>query len=369
MERTETPPPLPKRQKKTVFYNISFFSELLKKGEKYITMNSHYALFIDDFTLLKDNTDFFLKIINSKKYEKFIAKDFSTLQYIESIIPDKSNIFLELLDDFQNKDRSYINAKAFVKTELILPITYILWNPTLNDIQKISSIYNKTSFGGFAPFGADFITKEEVKIINEIAANLGFKWQDLSDLDKLILLSSYLQNRVQYVDENNVSYASTGTYITSSGAINPTLKMVNNPINVILNKYGICGGIANATTLLLNNCYVNINAHTLLGESHFWNLVKIEDKYYFHDNTWAITRNKNRYPESLKAHSFSQDYLLFGQETAKSIGHHNPSCYFPQSIKEDYPPLIIDEHVKKLSKTFKFTNYDEPVFPSHLKRD
>ena len=48
----------------------------------------------------------------------------------------------------------------------------------------------------------------------------------------------------------------------------------------------------------------------------------MDGKDYYIDNTWNITRNPNKFEETLKAREFTTKYTLFGSDTAKIIGHH-----------------------------------------------
>lgn len=86
------------------------------------------------------------------------------------------------------------------------------------------------------------------------------------------------------------------------------------------------------------------------------------------DNTWNITRNPDKFDESLKAKSFCSEYLLFGEETANKIGHHIPDGCVPNIENNDFNKDIIDCKIKKLSNITDFANYEEPVFKSKIQR-
>ncbi len=102
--------------------------------------------------------------------------------------------------------------------------------------------------------------------------------------------------------------------------------------------------------------------------SHAWNSIEINGKHYSIDNTWNITRNPNRFCESLKAKSFSSQYLFFGQETANLIGHHMPDILHQEIEADDIDSKQVIEATKKLTKFITFDNYAKPVFESRLQK-
>ena len=180
----------------------------------------------------------------------------------------------------------------------------------------------------------------------------------------------YIQNRTQFVEENNRSHNGC-VYITDSKGVEVTREKVCSAENVILNKFGLCCGIATAMEMLGNNKDVKLNIHTTRGNEHVWNYVKLGNNWYHSDTTWCITNNPNRYPESLKAKEFSDEYLIFGNKRAKSLRYHDSTTVTPDiadgMINQNYHKDI-EKRVKRLSKDFQFTDYEEPVFESRIQR-
>ena len=357
---------LPRRRQKTIRYELLRFSDFVKHPEL-INHSKYSSIYIDDVNLFKENFDLFLKMLSANFFKRFSCHDYEGLKFIENELKNQANIQVGLVDDFQNKDRSYINIDEFEKTELVIPIAYSSWNVQSSNDIPIACYYS--NLGHYSPFGIigfSKISKEFLPKLNEIISEISNNWDSYTELDKLILISNYLQDRVQYVDENNLSEGKKGIYITDSNGIDVNFN-VHNPEVTLLQRFGVCEGIANATTLLLNNPTININARSVFGSNHVWNVVEIDGKFYQVDNTWSITRNESQYPESLKAKDFTSDYLLLGSKKMAELGHHNAATILPQLSDDDYPREKINERQKVLSKQVRFHDYSQPVFKSYLK--
>lgn len=272
------------------------------------------------------------------------------------------------MDDFQNCDRSYLELNQFEKCEIEIPLCYTLWNPSLQEKQLVTLGNHEYNLNPIYFNSWENISLENLKKIKEIIERIALQCSHLSDLEKAILISNYLQNSVQYVDDNNISEASDGVYITDSKNMPVTNCDVSSPEVVLLQGYGKCAGIAAATTLLSNNPSINLNVRPIRNGGHAWNIIEINGKHYYIDNTWNITRNPDRFYESLKAQSFNIQYLFFGQETADLIGHHTPYILHQDIATDDIDRKQVLESTKKLAKSIAFNGYTKPVFESHLQK-
>ena len=347
---------------------LTKFTHFKGKTIEEIETNIYSGIFIDDFDFLKENLDLFELLISLKKFDKFYAKDYEILKFIEEYLNDYTDNTLSLIDDYENKDRSYLNLKEFEKTKIEVPLNHLFWNAVANEIQSISFYTNPFIHNPYNSNGYKEITLENLKKIKEIINELASKYANFSDLEKTILISNYLQNKVQFIAGNNISESISGTYITDSKGRDISFLEVSTPESVLFNNYGICNGISLATEVLLNNDKMNVNVRTISGLGHAWNVIKINVKYYYADNTWNITRNSNRYEESLKAKSFSDDYLLFGNDDYDNIISHMPLSFSPLIADKSISKEKISRVRKRLSKIVAFDNYDKPIFESRLKK-
>ena len=349
---------LPIRKNDYKNLKMSKFSDFIGKTDEEIRGNAFTSIELDNSALVKNNFDLLKRIFMISKANKFYSKDFALLKYIEENLQNYERVVLSLSDDFENKDRSYIEPTSFEKARIEVPFCYLLWIKDLQDNLKISLYTNKDTHNPYCSNLYENISLDNLKKIKEIINSLAYQYQNFSSLEKILLISNYLQDKVEYVKAGNIIIANPfkDTYSI------PVIKNVGSPENVLLNNFGVCNGIANATTLLLNNPVMDVNTRSVSGSHHAWNYVLLNGKYYYIDNTWSITRNKNQYPDSKKARSFSKDYLLFGTDKAKKIGHHISENFTPGIEKEDFAEEKIIEVLQKLSQAYQFTDYQKPFY-------
>lgn len=354
-------PELPKRRNNTVRINEYKLSNLNSLRDDELKNNITKTIYIESIDELNKNIDLIKKLF-SFGYNQFYSKDYNVLKYMNDVFDE--GLDLSLLDDFENKDRSYINIDSFEKSSLIIPLSYVLWTNGEKEIRNHQVMYS-ANMHPWEEIGTSPIKKDDLKRIKDEVYFLNEKCKNLDEVEKTIIVSDYLQDRVQYIDAGNVSISKDGMYITKGRPV--TVNDVGNISNVLFNKFGVCRGISSTMTILLNNPLLNVNIRDVKGSNHAWNVIKIKDKYYYLDNTWNITRNSNKYHESLKAKSFSSEYLLFGENKALEIDHHIPYSITPVIEKEDYDRNLLDKKIKKLQYIAKYTNYEKPRYESHKK--
>ena len=336
------------------FYKLKDF---IGKDDKFILESNVNKGIAVDYETLKDNFDLFKYILSIRKYNLVSCYDYESALFLEENY-DKP-IVIKLVDDYKNKDRSYININDFKKHKLTIPFSYCMWNPITSDEYNVDFVRSLFGDQMISLNGTKMITKEFILKVKKIVEDLYS--DNLSDIEKIIIISNYLQSKIQYVDEIQ-SVADKVYEIDTNEKLLPT-GFAQTAIN---ENYGSCGAISGATELLLNNPIFNVNVRTIYGSGHFWNLVIFKDKNYFIDNTWAITRNPSRVDGALKAKDFSDTYLLFGNNTAIKLSNHKSNCYIPYELsEEDFNKTALKEIENKISKEINLGNYpDELRFKS-----
>lgn len=353
------PPSLPKRRPISVNTNKHYtykLEDFIGQNDEFIKTANTGTILVN-YDVVVNNIDLLRRIISILGISQINCLDYESAVFIENNL--ESSVDLALVDDYQNRDRSYIDTTKFVKHNFYIPLSYFMWGIKFENSCNIRCLRYKEYDTMTSINGDNLLYRDTLEKLKEIIQSIDS--EELSDLDKCILVSNYLQSKVQYVEGGLKSHADR-VYIIEADEEEVTSKKVGSIESVINENYGLCMAIANTTTLLLNNPIMNVNVRSLYGDSHVWNIITIDGKQYYVDNTWAITRNKNRIEEALKAASFSDDYLLFGTSTSNVVGHHNSLCYYVGKVEQDdYSREDIKEHVRVLSKKHSFTDYSKSL--------
>ena len=333
--------------------------DFIGKKDDYIKNSKHSSILVNYESLI-GHIDLLEHIMEIKEITQINCTDYKSAIVIENDIKNNC-IPLALIDDCRNKDRSYIDLKHFKRHHLSIPINYVMWHSNIKDDVNIKCFSHITNKNMFSANGDEVLDKETLIKIREIIKKMRIP---KDDIEKCIMISNYLQSKVQFV-EGKESKCGNKLYITDQNIDSNQCNLVKNLLN---NNYGLCMAIANTTTLLLNNPWMNINIRSVASDSHVWNVVKIDDEYYYIDNTWCITKNPNQISNTLKAKSFSDKYLLYGQEMNDTLDNHNPITCLPGIISEEnIYPRPFNKAKRKVKRKHSF-NYDNTIpIKTHVK--
>lgn len=289
-------------------------------------------------------------------------KDYESVIFIDKVLNNRIINKTFLMDDSLRKDRGYIDLTVLKNINLTIPLNYLMWGVRFNDLIETycflisnpqSNYLNPTSLNGNEKLSYD----DYISILRKIEELS--KINPKSDKEKVALISDYIQSRTQYIDGYE-SVSLKGTFITPDFPSDYIRKsgLVETVIN---DNNGVCMGIANTSTLLLNNPEMDVEVESVYGCCHVWNKVLIDGKYYYFDNTWSITRNENMSEEGLIALSFTRKYFLFGQKTSNAIGHHDSKSIFI------YDGVISEEDADNINYQSKFVYQKGPIYRSQKK--
>ena len=310
---------------------------------------------------LDANMDKLLELISNGRTIK--CHDYDSLVFLNNLLTSKVDNEIILVDDGLRINREYIDLTKLNNIDVTVPLTYLMWGVKFNNSVNTYLIHvlcNKTGYIQCdSNNGNTNLSLDNLKKIREVLANLEkYNSKDSAEIVKLV--SDYIQSTTQFIDGYE-STGSRGIFVTPDFSTSYNGRGLVESINN--NHCGVCTGIANYSTMLLNNDVFDLEVESVWGASHFWNKVLIDGKYYFFDNTWSITRSDDYHEDGLITKSFNDKYLLFGSKTAEEIGHHditNLTVYNGNIYSlYDYP---------KTNYQSQFEYLKEPIYKSYLKK-
>ena len=187
------------------------------------------------------------------------------------------------------------------------------------------------------------INKKQIKAYNKdvelIKENIVNETRSLNDFDKIKYIYDYVINNVKYVEDSPYN---------------------QEIISSMINKESVCSGYAKMVQYLLEavniDCsYISGTAYSLEdtdNPNHAWNLVELEDDYYYVDATWGDIENDGE-PYIL------YDYLLFNSEDMLKL--YSPS--------NDYSETVSDTNNYFKKTNAYFTSYDQSGITNCLKNN
>ena len=178
---------------------------------------------------------------------------------------------------------------------------------------------------------ANYITASERARLNKLVISKVSEYETAvasltTDYDKMVAVHDKLLNSMYY------SYDDEGNPSDEAWA--------HNVIGSFDKGKGVCESYAKVYQLVMNALgYESIMvAGTSNGEGHVWNLVKIDDKYYYVDCTWDDTLNGNSYSYFLKgSYEFGLDHTNY---TTSGSG---------QTYQYALPNVCEDNYIKYLT--------------------
>lgn len=302
-----------------------------------------------------------IELLNNRFVEIW-CMDYESVVFLNHILKNKVLNRVYLVDDGMHINRSYIDLTKLNNVNVYVPLTYLLWGVKFNGEVKTYSTTAKFRGEHITCDPANSnrkISEADLLKVREISEMLA-KYNPKNDVEKVMLVSDYIQSRTQFI-ESVQTPSIRGTFIT------PDITTCSTGLveTVVNNGYGVCVGISNLSTLLLNNEIFQSETETMVGNGHAWNKVLIEGKYYYFDSTWCITRSDNPCNDGLITLSFQRKYLLFGKNTASDIGYHqatNIGVYSNGVLSED-------DYNKAVTYHQQFSYNQKPMYRSLRKKD
>lgn len=259
------------------------------------------------------------------KNEYYREKDFmfvqNTVDYEPNNADDVTNLFYTIINSGQDQFTFYcprdyheclndIKALASDQTKLSHINNYV--HP-YNGFKHIEIQY--TSSGQVDVLIKRSYTKEDIEVINARIENIYSRIinENSSLTEKIRVVHDYIINNSKYdsgrSDYNLMTYKSDMAY------------------GPLIQGYGICGGYSDAMALFLEK--LGVTNYKISSDTHVWNAVNIDGRWYHLDLTWddPVTSNNTNV--------LQHDYFIVNTPTllSKELKEHNFDSNFYLEFK------------------------------------
>lgn len=319
-----------------------------------------------------------LQSIPGLKEIRIYSKDFRIAEYFDTALKIfQTKKAFHLLNDYEMSNRSNIDFSHMNYYEVYVPLDYMMHMPNSNVTYYTD---NEVREGNCIISGRADNRKSHQElpnmingIVDEIFGKLPM--EELDDVDKSVLVSNWIQRKMQFI-EGRKSWVQGKKYICDEFNFNNG--DVHDMLTAIQHNYGVCSAFAGLSVALLNNPRVNCKCNLVFSMEggHTYFVQHVDGKQYVVDNTWGITRNPNKMGEALKAKSFSDEYLLIGNDKLNEnedirIHHISYGCHKYEIADESISRERILQSIEKLKGFGVNFSYDDdqPAVSQHIEDD
>lgn len=250
----------------------------------------------------------------------------------------KQNLYDTILKSMKNLDgTAKFNPDTYNYKEIGSIVNRVAWeNPEIFYYNGVTVSSNGTIQFEYSDQKQSILKKKQ-KIDSTVNRIIKSKIKkNMSDLEKVKAIHDYLVLTVQYDYQhylnNDVPKDSYGVY------------------GALVNNTAVCDGYSKSMQLLLKRVGVQSIYVTGFGngESHSWNLVKINGKYYHVDATWDD-------PVPNKTGVVNYNYFLLSNNQIRNDHSWNNNNY-PTATSEKYTYFHSMENMIEKSGTYYYSN-------------
>lgn len=142
--------------------------------------------------------------------------------------------------------------------------------------------------------------------------------KDMTDAEKIVYVYNWIGERSTYDYDYMLSSKDQSAY------------------SAIVMRHAVCAGFAKTAAIIFQ--YIGINAYSITGHEHMWNVVEYNDKYYYFDSTVSacVSKDKPSYYKGITQTSMN-DY---------GVDHGD---WYPVIEQENFPFLeeVLKENEEK----------------------
>jgi hypothetical protein len=274
-----------------------------------------FYVIIDEDVYIDGYDSIYDILVDIEKYKNNIFN-------IDLILSSKvsANNFMKLLDFIK-----LCNGKININFELenlnffsVEQLSLLKSNNVNSRVEVKQSLYEKHALGyecnNVFTIESLLEVKKEIKKIANLVLNLK------NDIAKIMFIYKYLGKKIKY---DNKTYNDSISNVLSKDYYENII------YNVLINKKGICSGIAGVFKIIALE--VGIECQVVSSFNHAWNVVKIGEYWYHLDLTFDLDniKNENSLQYFLKSdsaitskdycHQFDEDYCDDSEKAHRSI--------------------------------------------------
>jgi len=272
-----------------IYYNYAKYK--LKNEDSYLEPKYFYE---DNFGYINDYTE--MEINNKNEL-------YETIYYV--INSGATNVKRYFNIDYENFEEDYNQIfsdenkiKLSTINNFVHPYnTFDAINVSLKGYLLEISIEYKDSYPDSKK---DLINKKVDELINELID------EDMTDEEKIKVIHDYIINTTIYdklfcIEENPEDCETTSPYQSDTA------------YGVLFENWGICSGYTDLMAIFLDK--LEIPNYRVTNDSHTWNAVKVEDRWYHLDITWDDPISEN----DILSHSY---FLITTEEDSELETSH-----------------------------------------------
>lgn len=204
--------------------------------------------------------------------------------YVSDISPiEDSNISVLNITDSTNIKNLDTIIKMKKLTNLTATNCEMAYTQEILDYIYLNNIYSN-------------ITQEGLDIKNKVNSivNTIIK-PTMNDSEKIEAIIEYVINHLEYNYNIDTDYSLLEEYN-------------NNSLKYALEGIGCCKNYTALTTALLRSA--NINGYEQKNDNHIWNIIELDEEYYYIDSTFIDTENTQKISQSPNFMTNEKDFLL-----------------------------------------------------------
>lgn len=208
-----------------------------------------------------------------------------------------------MLDDIEQRHWDLGRLKKQGITEARIPVSKVMWleGGLPERMQTTLSSLNRP------------VTKQDIQTVEILIENVFGNFKDMSNIEKVVAVDSYLQKEIQYIGFSETCIDGT-RYRASDPKIDefnsslaPDRKTHGQPLAFHTNlltaltgshterNRGTCNDFAILSTLLLNNPIANVPCYDSWGNGHQYNNIVLDNGIYSLDITQNVCAGQNRF--------------------------------------------------------------------------